>query len=127
VLFMLVLPTMLICEYGTLGLMFALCGYLMRHRERYAPSRSRTAFIVSALTLMLLQAMGFQFGPLNILLMAAVIGGVAGWLYAFRVAPVRLPQGVAWAEPLLRLTARYSLYFYALHLIALQIVTMKGL
>src|SRR5690606_12872089 len=81
----LILPTDIVTEYGTLALMFALFGYLVRHREEmpYTDGQMQ-AFIVSVTILFLLyQWASFGFSPPQLVVMAIGTTIVCAVLSAF--------------------------------------------
>lgn len=73
VLVMLTLVTSQFTEYGTLGLLFALFGYVVRHRESFLGGRNVRPIVMLACfaAFAILQQMTFAFSPVAFAVMAA--------------------------------------------------------
>jgi TraX protein len=126
ILLVLTLPLMPLFQYGSFGLMFAACGYMTRHAERYG-SRTRLLFLLGTLSLYgALESAAMELSPTDIALLIAVLATVAAVLHDFRIRPATLPAILKPAEAPLRWLARHSLWVYAGHLAALQLITGIG-
>jgi len=123
VLFM--LPSYYLFMDGTLALMFVLCGYMQQHAETYS-SRMRLLCLVFVFAFETLwDCMAFQFNPADMLVVMTMMAFTGTLLWRFRVHTLTLPAAFAWAEPALRLLSRYTLWIYALHFSAGQLITGK--
>lgn len=111
----LLLLTTLIFEYGTLGLIFALSGYMQRRNEAFS-ARVRLLYLGGGMLIHgLVQYTGLSMPPLTALLMAAALAGTAWLLWNLRIRPVALPRTLKRIEPLLRFAARQMLWIYTVH------------
>ncbi len=118
----LAVPTNLLTEYGTLGLILAVFGYIVRHfsddpRKRITLIFPYTIFCVLVFTL--IQSVLFQFSVFQS--MATFLGSatVLVSLYSFR--PMVFPgltRALSWTlAPLVRFMGRYTLAVYVVHFI----------
>ena len=62
----------------------------------------------------------FHAEALYAVLIMMTFAGTGALLWCFRVQPVSLPAALRWAEPLLLLMSRYTLWIYVFHLAILQ-------
>lgn len=121
VVLVLLFPTVLLVQTGTIGLMLVLCGYLQQHKQRY-PVRIRAWFFALSFGLYaLIDAYALHFTlPYALLLFASM--SAMGWLlWKTEIRPLRVP-----AEPLLKFLARHMLWVYVIHFGGLQLLTGKG-
>ena len=122
-LMILAIPSGILCEYGTMALITAMFGYMVRHREEINNEQLIFKFMIFALALFLiLQQIDFGFTPLQFLIMAVGTGLVRLSLYRFesKVYPgvtKRLPLALIF---LFQLGGRRTLEIYVLHLLAFK-------
>lgn len=128
----LIIPTMMLWEYGTMGVLFAMYGYMRRHPEALVrlPKGSPEVFIA----LIAIFYVGFQsllFGFHEVQVMAFALGMLPVLIWLSRFRPMEYP-GLARAltapvAGLLKLCGRHSLEFYVLHLALFKIAaTLMG-
>lgn len=125
----LVLPSMMVWEYGTLGLLFAMYGFMRRRPEALArlPRDSAALFItLSAAVYIGFQSLLFGFEKIHILAFALGMIPVLLWLSSFR--PKVYPDLTRGLTPpgaaLVRLCGRRTLEFYVLHLVVFKIAAL---
>lgn len=119
------IPTCFICMDGTLAMMFVMLGYMQRHAEAY-PARERLyCFIFVFAFQALWDKISFEFGVSEMLIVFAVMAFTGWLLWRMRVRDMALPATLQWSEPGLRLLSRYTLWIYALHFGAGQLLTGK--
>lgn len=125
----LVIPAMNLWEYGTAGILFAMCGCMRRHPEALSrlPKDSATLFIVFVVVFYVgFQSVVFGFDRVQALCIAIGMLPVILWMSMFR--PQAHPGLTRTLAPVgtgvLQLCGRYSLEFYALHLIAFKLAAL---
>ncbi|MCB9990915.1 MAG: hypothetical protein H6867_06000 [Rhodospirillales bacterium] len=122
ILFFLIVPTGMLVEYGTQGLLMAIVGYFARNREeiraRYK-DLTNTYFIFAFFSYIAMQSFLFGFDEVQFYTLAAGCAAVMGALYVFR--PMTFPRLTAvlpgvfvW---LLQFTGRRTLEIYVAHLL----------
>lgn len=118
-------PTMAIVEYGTMGLLIALCGYAVRHRDSLEVSLTvqRSYIVFVTLFYFLSQNFLFQFPDGESKAAAFGIAGAMLMMYFFK--PLNL---VGWTEKLpspvtgmLQFSGRYTMEIYVVHLILFKL------
>lgn len=108
------LPTVILFEYGTQALMFALCGYL--HRKYPYARNTRLAFLLATLSFIALQQINYSFDTFNFLILVFGTGAVVYTLMNFEVRFYehwRWP----WLKATFNFVARNSLYVYFIHFV----------
>lgn len=126
--FFLGIPTFPLVEYGTLGLMFVMLGYLARNRENITvglPARLLfwiccfAAFTLSQILLMT------ELTQIHIMVLWAGMAVVAVILYFFRPQTYKISGTVlSVSRPVFHLLGRRTLYVYVLHLLLFRAVAM---
>ena len=116
------LSSLFIVQYGTLGLMFAVGGYIQRRPEHYSDAQRRLYLRLSFATYAGLEIWLSSFTLLPALLTLASVYGVYRLLLTTDTRPVtaNLPH---WLMRLAKMFSYYSATIYALHLIALEWLT----
>ena len=110
-------------EYGTIGWMFALCGYMQKNAARYSiPSRFVMMFLSFWFFALYHIAAMVLLAPAAFAL-AEVLFACAISLWFYRPRPLNIPAKCRKAVPLLAWPARYSLWIYVVHLATLQLIT----
>lgn len=108
-------------EYGSMGFMLALAGYMQRHRDHYTPRLRHALTAVMFATYAAFQIY-FSLPPINGWLAAAVMFAVYVALTRFTLRPVG-----AWLPPRARLflkgASAASGHIYVVHLIVLEWLT----
>lgn len=132
-LFILVIPTYLLTEYGTQALITAIFGYLVRHRKEIGDDDLIRYYMIFALaTFVILQFITFGFTPAQMVFMAVGTAAVRGLLYYFsaRTYPnltKNLPFFARWS---LQFCGRRTLEIYVVHLLVFKALAlylgMKG-
>ena len=122
------LPTFFVFEYGTLVMLFVICGYLIRHFESAETDRKYIYFFywVSFFTFFLVQ--GLMFPTISNLQSACLFFGflAVGILLLF-FKPVTYPRLTKYSGPLkypFQFMGRWTLEIYALHLIIFRIAVL---
>lgn len=114
------IPTALLLDYGSLALMFALCGYLRRHHAVEAEVRR---FILIALGAhFTLEMITFKFSSLSLLLVCIVFAVLYRMFSTFTVESLRLPRIPAPLQHGLLWLSRNALLYYVLHVSALMLL-----
>jgi len=112
--------TIVIVQYGTLGLLFAMCGYMQRRREHYTRAQRQRFMILTFITYCGVTVMLSQFSLLTTLCMIVSVSFVYALLWRLEIREIQCPRCPAWLMKLLKLTSYYTGYIYAFHLIALE-------
>lgn len=124
---LLILPTHNVTEYGTLGIIMALYGYLCRHQEEmFEPALLNQYFLVTLVVFVVTQCIYFGFDENQMILVAVGSLAVMGGLFFFRPASfpgltARLPGAAA---GLVRLGGRRTLEIYVVHLLLFKGLAM---
>lgn len=127
-LFLLVIPTMMVSEYGTQAMITAIFGYLIRHRQEVGDEKFIVAYMAFALiTFVGLQALSFDFTALH---MAVVILGtfiVRSVLLFFRAQDypaitAKLPRPATW---FLQFCGHRTLEIYVGHLLIFKALAVS--
>lgn len=119
----LLFPTYTVVEYGSSGFLFALCGYLYRREAQYSLTTRRIMLGLTCIFHGILQILLFD-PPISItltVLTLATIGFLLSVLHVTEIEAVkRLPRSVK--QPL-KMLSYTSAYIYALHVMALELLT----
>jgi hypothetical protein len=112
-------PLLLWCDYSTLAILFAMCGYLRRH----APGDRKTIlFLYATLAVqVIVQYISFHFQVLPACIMLVVTALDAYLMLDFTLRPVQIVMPIALRRTLLW-ASHNTLLIYALHVIAFMIV-----
>ncbi len=107
-------------EYGTLALITAIFGYLVRHRDQLVnPNLPKYFMFFSLAAFFIMQAIWFKFSPLQLLVV--LVGTLGMRLCLYRLEKKTYPQlSAALPRPvtgLIQLMGRRTLEIYVLHLI----------
>jgi len=102
-----------VIQYGSFGLLFALCGYMKRFAERYTLRTRHGFWLLVFFSHGFLEMFAAKFDVTESLLMAVVLTGVYMILWRFEVRPAQTPAAVARIG---KWTARNMAYIYAGHL-----------
>lgn len=113
-----ILPTLLLWEYGSFALLFAFFGYLVRIRPA---ARSTTIFgLLTILIYPLCQLIYFDFSLSQLVCVCAIMAAAGYGMWRF--TPRHYPLANQPVKTALQYLSRYSLYYYLLHLAALEIL-----
>jgi hypothetical protein len=120
------MPSVLLFQTGTIGLLFVLAGYMQNHAERFPQALRRNFMILTFFLHGGLQAWSMEVDTLSLLITALGMF-VCGYLcWKLTVKPITLPKAVTWSEPLLRFSARHMLWIYVIHYGGLQLLMHKS-
>lgn len=112
-------PTVMLVEYGTVGMCFSLFGYLVKTQPGSVDTKL-TALLVP-LPYFIVEYFGRDYTVAEAVIMGAGIGLVCAALYRFRLIFYKnFP--IFFATPVMFI-ARNSLYFYTIHLIIFVIIS----
>lgn len=115
--------TLFVTQYGSMGFLLALAGYVRRRRERYPDAYSRRLFELSLLIYGAVEGFLAGFDEWEF----ALTGLVLALDYCLLLnLEARKPPAFALPRPLrclLKLASYHSAYIYAFHLIALEWLT----
>ncbi|WP_435641261.1 TraX family protein [Micavibrio aeruginosavorus] len=122
------LPTAFVLEYGTQGVLLAMFGWFMRHREEGAYGAVPEAIvqnyvIFAAVSFVLIQTVSFGFSQHQMMALATLVLPVFGALYLFK--PMNFPRLTTVIGPLaglVRFTGRWTLEIYVGHLVILNVI-----
>ncbi len=115
------LPTNLLFEYGSLGLMVAMMGWMLRHRQEKPTVRKVLPVFagVTILTHVMMTFLNFSFTPIETKFFPFLFLVAYGVLFLFKPAiypelTAKFPKSML---QILQFMGRYSLYLYAFHVI----------
>lgn len=113
--------TTILFEYGSLGIMVAMAGYMHRHRAHYSQRTARGVMWGSAGIFMLVQIF---FAKIPLQMLVALGAMLIPMLVMLRMTPGMpiLVSGPPLLKAGLRFLARHSAEFYVLHLILLTLI-----
>lgn len=121
------LPTVVLLQYGSMGLLIALCGYVYKHRAHYnahTPARflwfstllyGAVFVLLSSFSLLTAAVIAISFTGMNLLLI---------WFTNAPLSIINAPRPLIYAG---KTCARYTAPIYAGHLIVLIMLTGKPL
>lgn len=109
-------PTMILVEYGTLGLMFAVLGWYARTGRDDKATRAAWGFTFALSLMIQIYAFGLGAAHSAVYIFESIFLFIA--LHQFNMRPMAVPL---LGYPIL-LTARNTLPLYVLHVIALQVI-----
>lgn len=109
-------PTLLLVEYGTLGLMFAVLGWYVRTGRDDTVTRSAWFFTFALSLTIQIYAFGFGAAHSAVYIIESLFLFIALHQFVMRPFPIQLL-----GHPTL-LLARNTLFLYVLHVIALQVI-----
>jgi len=115
--------TDLFIEYGTMGLLMAMAGYAVRHREtvdgHLGEGISVRLMVVVLASFGILETLQFGFSMLGALVLA---GGLVGVYFALQQFTYKVYPNTADhnSAPLVRFMGRYTLEIYVIHLLILK-------
>ena len=113
----------MLVEYGTMGLLLALTGYVARHREAVEADMGggfvQTFTIVALAMYGVVESLSFGFDLFGVMVLAAGLIGVFFALHDF-TPKVMAGTGAGAHAPLIRFMGRYTLEIYVIHLLVLK-------
>ena len=125
---LLFLPTNAIVEYGTLALMFAMLGYMVKNQETlgFRKEGVQNFMLVISLLFVVLQCFVFGFDAAQMIFMAAGTMGVCLVLLYFKarefpVLDTKIPFYIKWFA---RFCGRRTLEIYVAHLVLFKIAAL---
>lgn len=119
--------TLVLFQYGTFGLLFAVSGY-MKARQQYYMQRTRLLFLVSTFVLYALTfTIIFDLGLPALAVMLLTLAAVFALLWRMDIHPVNTTRWPSGAVGFLKLCSRYSAYIYAFHLIVISWISGYGI
>lgn len=107
-------------EYGALAMMFAICGYMVKHHKDFDDTMRLTAFLVSGVGYFMFQSISLSMGLLSMAVFAIGLVGLLQYLKHYQFQKKIYEPGLA-GKVLLMVPVRYSLEVYVFHLIILKI------
>lgn len=119
-LFLLIIPSGFVFEYGTQGVILAMFGWLLRRRDELENKELINHYFgFAAVSFIALQTVLFGFQPPQPLVLSIGILLVMGMLYFFKPVvyaglTAKLPRPLVW---LLQLTGRRTMEIYVAHLL----------
>lgn len=126
-LLVLTVPTSMVADYGTMALITAMFGYLVRHKERVNDDALIMRFMIFALvTFVVLQQLIFGFSTQQFIFVAVGTAAVRMWLYYFKAETY--PKLTTLATPPGKLFMRFcgsrTLEIYVVHLLAFKVLAL---
>lgn len=107
-------------EYGSLGLIFALCGYYYRfYRDKPV---AIVSMIVSLLFFILVQQAFFQFSAVKFLLFVVTTSLTCIWLHYFTVKNINFPHYLKPVSVFVMFMGRNSHYVYFIHFVLFEFI-----
>lgn len=131
ILFFLYFPTALFFEYGTLGMMLALCGFAVRHRDfvrdRVEDKYILLFYVAVFFSYYMLQAIAMPSLSVNqAIVMSSGVGIIGLGLWFFR--PITIENArrhmAGSLISVLQFTGRRTLEIYVLHIILFRLIAM---
>ncbi len=117
-------PSFYATDYGTLGLVMAMTGWLARRAQdgdQAAQQKLQPFFIFAYVAFLFLQTATFAFPPESIAFKVFSAGTAAVMLVLYRFRPLAFPVlsrgGLAGPSWVLRLIGRHTLFIYVAHLV----------
>jgi hypothetical protein len=108
-----------VTQYGSMGFLLALCGYMRRHESAYPP-RLRYGLIAAMVALYTFYQVYFFSPDISPVVATLMIFGVMGWMMRFEVREIR----AAWVPKApLKLLSYYSGYLYVIHIVIFILAT----
>ncbi len=124
-----IFPTNMLMEYGTQALMFAMLGYMVRHKAElpFSADTLRLYMMAVASIFLVFQWADFGFSMAQFLIMAAGTMAVCLVLLDFKAAEYpalgqKMPAPVKWV---LQICGRYTLEIYVLHLAIFKLAAVS--
>lgn len=114
-------------EYGTLGLVLAMFGYFVRHKEEMGGEKAVSRFLIfSTLSFVVLQQAVFKFGAMAFFVMIAGVLAMHVVLMPFRSRSyprlsADIPAPLVW---FIQLCGRRSLEIYVVHLLLFKALAL---
>ncbi|MEO0542983.1 MAG: TraX family protein [Pseudomonadota bacterium] len=117
-------PTIIIFEYGMLGFLISVVGYLMRNKISININYIRTAFLLNLLFFISMQSFLFRFDLLNIGILTFGTIFVYACLYnfSFREYPAITEKIPAVLRSIIRYMGRNTLYIYIGHILLFSLI-----
>lgn len=112
--------SMVVFQYGTFGLLFAICGYMKSHPQYYPRAQTKRFMLLVFITYGCMCAYFNYDNLFDRLIMIASLTGAFVMLWNFKLYDISAP---AWFARPAKSLARYSGYIYAFHIIALEWIT----
>ncbi len=115
-----------VCEYGTVGLLLALYGYALRHREKLSDKTLEHIMLASLVFLILSQSLVFEFSPVEFLVMAlsCFIGFALMYFFEPRTYADLIGKVPKIAVFLLKMGGRRTLEIYVVHLVVFRVLAL---
>ncbi|MEM6811341.1 MAG: TraX family protein [Pseudomonadota bacterium] len=120
-LFLLVFPTIFLFEYGTLAILWAMAGYMLRHQEKIGWKDKYIAafFILVTIIYVAYQSIFFQFAIENFFIMASCVATSAYFLFNFKretydIWTQKLPGFIS---QIIKFCGRRTLEIYVFHVV----------
>ena len=110
-------PSIFIIDYGTPALLFAVFGFMQRHRAEYSAKLRASFLALSALISIVIFGVSFEFDTVHMIGNAIIVALTCVALYRFRIKPIHLPTGareITWA------LSRLALYIFVIHLVVFR-------
>lgn len=122
---MMIIPTMIVADYGSAGFLLVLCGYALRHQKEIniKPSTLQVFMGASVAIFIILELLVFRFPPLEAKVSVVMVGLAAVAVYYFRpMNMIGLTNALpAFVVTALQFTGRRTMEIYAIHLILFKI------
>lgn len=126
-LFVTVIPTYFLCEYGTLGLLTAMFGYMVRNKDKINNDPLIVNFMIFALCVFIgYQALFFQFTLFQFVIMAIGTTMVRLVLYYFKSDeyPQLTEKTTGPAVWFTQFCGRRTLEIYVVHLVIFKLIAL---
>lgn len=118
------LPSIFIIEYGTFGILFALCAYVKKHPDIYPKSVRLWLWVFSFALYALNEGFIKDFGWIDTGITWLMVSVIAYALWHFKIHSITRPATVPPAMMLLgKWASCYMAYIYVVHLILLSWIT----
>ncbi len=117
-------PTLYFCEYGTQGLLYGFMGYMVRNT--YEKKVVHYVFIIStAIIFLVIQTVIFKFNDLQNIFVWLGTGYCTWKLSGYKITEIKFFSKIQIVENIIKFFSRYSLYYYFIHIVILQLLVGK--
>ena len=127
-LFFATFPSVMLFEYGAMGVMFTVFGYLRRHKEGLTIKPLALYGFLTAIALFYVVFSGVAIPQLSAEQMYVLTGGMAGLmviLFFFRGCVFsNIPKRFNWFFWPIKIMGRHTLLIYVMHLVALNLIML---
>ena len=121
-----IIPTYLFSEYGTLGLLTAIFGYLVRHRDEFDKDLIFKFMVTVLVAFLIVQNITFDFTIYHFVVMAIGTALIRLLLLDFKSASYpELTKRFLFVKPVFQFCGRKTLEVYVVHLLLFKVIAVS--